>query len=136
MPNAQDLANDVLLELLEPGVNFGGPPTTDPAAVFSFATILYKLNDALRDFVRRTGYSPRLSETYVVLPVTAGPDFALPANLKSLLRVEYGAGASGNLQPLAQLSFDQYDAETGLVANALGSGLPRMYREPFGPGAG
>ena len=136
MPTVQDLANDVLLELLEPGVNFGGLPKTDPAAVFSFQVILYKLNDALNDFVRRTGYAPRLSEAYVVAPVTAGPDFALPANVRSLLRVEYGAGTTGNLQPLTPLTFDEYDAETGLVSTALGSGLPRMYRMPYGPGAG
>jgi hypothetical protein len=132
MPVAQDLVNDVLFQLREPGVNFGAFPTIAVGADYQYANILYVLNDGIRDFISKTGFTPSVSDKYVVVPVTAGMDFTLPANCLGLVRLEYAIGPSGVFQPLPSLSFDEFDMETGLQANANAQGSPRMYREPFG----
>ncbi len=131
MPTAQDLGNDVLFNLREPGVNWGGLPSNAANADYAWTAILYQLNLALRDFVSKTGFAPSISEKHVVSNITPGQDYPLPADLVALIRVEYAISGAA-FKPLPELSFDEFDSETGLQANVSAQGPPRMYREPFG----
>jgi hypothetical protein len=133
---AQDLANFVLQYLREDsGVNFGGLPNVAAGAPNSFVNLLAQLNVALTTFISRTGYAPSLTEIQLLTAVTdtstTNGDYALPTGCKSLARIEYQSGSTGFFTPLPQLSFDRFDAETGLQYPNGVIGMPDVYREPF-----
>lgn len=137
--NANQLINKVVLLLREEG--YAQDPSTAPTiaspADFSYATILSDLNFAQQYFMGDTGYAPRLLEKRVVLPISAGLDYTLPADLISLERLEYLSpfNASNQALKLIPLSFDDFDNVTINGWDLSDIGAPEFYRRPFGSGS-
>lgn len=129
----QDIGNAVLFEMREPGVNWGSAPTIPASADYNQGAIAQYASRGIIEFILKTGYSPNVMDKYLVLPATAGLDYALPTDLRALIRMEYASGQGGAFIPLTQLSFDEYDAQTGVYTTVQQTGQPQAYRQPFGP---
>jgi hypothetical protein len=131
MATAQDIGNEILFNLVEPGVNWGAQPNNDVNADYSWTSLLFHMNRGLQNWLARTGYAPLVSDKYVTLPIVAGLDYVLPLDLLALQRVEYSTGG-GPFTPIPILSFDEFDNQTGLQQNVQSTGAPVMAREAFG----
>jgi hypothetical protein len=131
LSSLNDLTNSVLFSLLEPGANFGGAPQIPQGATYSQAVITKAINDGIKAYIAMSGFPPTITERVYQFTITAGLDYVLPADLVALRRVEYDAGNTGNPIPLARLSFDQFDVQTGDNASLQAAGTPLTYREPF-----
>jgi len=136
--NAYQLVNKVLTLLREE--TYAQDPNTAPnipnPADFSYAGILSDLNYAQQVFMGDTGLTGRLIEKMVSLPITAGLDYTMPADMAALTRMEYFSGSlSSGPVVLREKSFDEFDYVTG-GGYALGdTGYPKYYRTLFGSGA-
>lgn len=123
----QDLQNRTWHLLREdgPDTGFAAPTTGD----FNITVVTRDLNIQLGAFIGETGIAPSLSDKVVTSVVTAGMDFALPADLSALVRVEY-TPAGQYPYVLTAKSFEEWDSITGGVMPPE-TGPPEYYRFPF-----
>jgi hypothetical protein len=123
------MVNRVWHLLREPGpdTNYPAPQIGD----FAYPVVVRDLNIALGQFVSEAGLPMALSERYATLPVYILPngDYPLPADLASLLRVEYTPYGQ-QTRVLSGLSPVEWDSMTGGI-QPLASGQPYYYRRPF-----
>lgn len=125
----QELTNRVLLILDEPGANPGGPPAIPAGSLFTQPLITDILNEGVAVFIEEAGYAPTLLDKLATLPIVAGADYALPADLVSLQRVEYRAGAAGAPMLIPVMDFDHFDLYSG--GDNAATGAPQIARAPF-----
>lgn len=132
------LSNSVLFLLREETYNQDptlAPPIPTPAD-FPQAWLTNDLNIAQQVMMGDTGFAPRLTEKLVSLPIVAGLDYVLPADLVSLTRIEYQSPAiSSNPYKLIERNFDLFDQITSGGFNLGDVGAPTDYRSPFGSGS-
>lgn len=129
------LSNRVLYLLREETYNQdpSQPPNIPSPADFPQAWLTTDLNYAQQLFMSATGWAPRLTEKMVSLPMVAGLDYVLPADLVSLTRIEYQSPAlSANPYKLIERNFDAFDMITSGGFNLGDVGAPTDYRSPFG----
>ncbi len=127
------LQNKVLLLLREQGWNPNpfAAPTYPINGEFNPAVMTADLNVAQQILMADIGFRPMLTEKYVAVPVVAGLDFALPADLYALIRLEYQSGLFGSVK-LEAKTFDEFDQLTAGGYDDNDTGYPYCYRTPFG----
>lgn len=136
-----DLQNRVwhLLRENGPDTGFAAPLTGD----FNQTVVTRDLNIALGAFIGDTGLAPTLSDkTFGPATIVAGLDYALPADLEALTRIEY-TPAGQYAYVLQGVSNTEWDELTG-GSVPPDTGPPQYYRAPYGgkirfspqPGAG
>ena len=135
----QDLENLTYLWLREPEyIDPAGVARANPGvgAQFPLWALDRDLSHAVSIFVSRVGMAPDLTDKMATLAIVAGLDYALPADLVALDRVEYTVAGANYPTLLQACSFDEFDIVTGngLALNA--NGYPIYFRKPFGvPGS-
>jgi hypothetical protein len=130
-----ELRNRVLFLLREQTYN--QDPTQAPVipipADFPLAWLDLDLNYAQQVLMSAAGLAPRLTEKVVTLPMVAGLDYTLPADLSSLTRIEYlSPSVNATPYPLIERNFDAFDIVTSAGFGQGSVGAPTDYRSPFG----